>query len=308
LLLEGTPSPSDTSAITSNFLKPNPSIRSLFRKATPNTLTPSPTQSTINYNTPNAASCAFGVPNGTPNAEYFTTTDLGFSSAAILTVYTSASPTSTNTSLTCTTSQTPTSPLSSPVTIALSFVDSSTLAPTIATTPLQDKSITEAWDFTKWFTFDGSTTPPIYNNSYGYLAIQNPTSSSLSFIFAGRTTLTNNNATQPFADYSSTGDIIFSVESNNFAFNGSFNLYHNIGQIIATSTFNNLTFGNTNCSGNITTKFAASTVPNAPQPLPAFSSYVNATESLTIDSSCQKVTIVDVTGKSSTFSIPTGGV
>jgi hypothetical protein len=174
----------------------------------------------------------------------------------------------------------------------------------------QDNSIALVLDLTTWYAFDKSQGPTPFisngsNTAYGYLF--NSTTSTLSINLAGRYTISQKNPAQILFDYSYSGQLTQNIsDSSSQSTTGTVKLYHNLGHLIATSSLDNLV-NNSDCSvatsGTITTKFSASTEPNAPQPLPALSSYVNATESLTFSSPCGTATYVDITGKSSTVQV-----
>jgi hypothetical protein len=289
-------------------LQPTASVHNLLKNQplnTPRAASTQPAATWVYY----AAKCAWGTPDGNTNSPinagysvYFSSpsTPVGpfeLNSGSLSTAFTP------NSSLTCSLLQTPgTRNTTDQVTIVLNYVDSNLK---FAPLTLQDESLSITWDYTTWYAFDANPGPPaIINTAYGSICSGSATSQAIRL--AGRFTLSQNNTAQPVVDYSAFGNITATIGTDSLITTGTLTIYNNLAHLIANATVTNATYRQ-DCpyatSGTIATQFSASTIPNAPQPLPAFSAYVNATESLTFSSPCGTATYVDITGKSSTFNL-----
>jgi hypothetical protein len=302
-----TPDGSDSTLLNtvSKRVIPTASVNNLLKKQQLNNLSSSATQ-TSTTSSYRAASCAYDTSTQSSEqvnagyATFFTNTSMG---AFILRSGSLSTPSSGNDSLTCTLLKTPvTLTISDQITTAVNFIDSNL---NFVPLTLQDESLTIVWDYTHWYAFDGNPGPPaIINTAFGYLFTGSQTTQTLRF--AGHFTLSQTNASQPAVDYSALGTITNTIGADSSSATGTMTIYHNLAHLIANSTVTNVSYS-PNCqyaiSGAITTNFSASTLPNAPQPLPAFAAYVNATESLTFTTPCGTATYVDVTGKSSTLDL-----
>jgi hypothetical protein len=256
-----------------------------------------------------AAECAYGTPGSTPNAFYQTAAESSqvnwFALADAI-----AQPSGSNSGLTCSLTQTPISSgqlsgtATGPAQIIVNFVDSSNNFIPIAISN-SDQSAVEVFDLTKWIAFDGSSAPTAFvNNAFGYLITI--ASGFYNMKIVGNVQIAKVSPSQVLSNFSVNGELAQTSVNAESVWNGAFTVYDNVNNLIATSTVQNLTFsdgcnyGADPISGVVSSKLSASTVPNAPQPVPSYKPYVNATETLTF-TGCGSAKFVDVTGAPSTI-------